>query len=106
MEIFLKDNKVMQYVDHIIDLKQQGDTIAINALIDSKDTEYVTLKDVGFTFIKLMDDFVNYVDDLEELLRVLVQNLPKETQEAIELQLTKLNDDTSDNKTGGNTTNE
>lgn len=74
-------NKILEYIEDIIYFKRHHDSEGMMALQREGKEQSVTLEDVGFAFIDLMDDLTKYVDISQALtemrLRAIVECLPQ-----------------------------
>jgi hypothetical protein len=74
-------NKILEYIEDIIYFKRHNDSEGMMALQREGKGQSVTLEDVGFAFIDLMDDLTKYIDTSQALtemrLRAIVECLPQ-----------------------------
>jgi hypothetical protein len=77
-------NKILEYVEDIIYFKRHEDKEGLAALQREGKAEHVTLEDVGFAFLEIMNDLTHYVDTSQALmemrLRAVVECLPQAEQ--------------------------
>jgi hypothetical protein len=91
------DNKILDYINDIIYFQRHNDKEGMEALIREGEAEHVTLKDVGFAFIDIMDDFTAYVDASQGLtevrLRAIVEGLDEKAISEIHKKFKEAEDD-------------
>lgn len=63
-------NRILQYLEDIIYFKRHDDKEGLAALQREGETESVTLKDVGFAFLSIVDDISNHIDTSQALMEV------------------------------------
>jgi hypothetical protein len=77
----MEKNKILEYIEDIIYFKRHNDSEGMMALQREGKEQSVTLEDVGFAFIDLLDDLTKYVDTSQALmemrLRAIVECLPQ-----------------------------
>lgn len=90
-------NKVLEYIEDIIYLKRNHDGQGLLALQREGKDKQVSLEEVGFAFISIMDDFTHYVDASQGLMemrfKVLVDSLDDETRAKVLQQFEEAEDD-------------
>jgi len=97
-------NKILQYIEDIIYMKKHEDKEGMAALQREGEAESVTLKDVGFALLSLMDDVAIHVDTSQALMEMrllaLVSCLDEETQIKIQKVFAEHEDDLFDEPEG------
>lgn len=97
-------NKILQYIEDIIYMKKHEDKEGMAALQREGEAESVTLKDVGFALLSLMDDVAVHVDTSQALMEMrllaLVSCLDEETQIKIQKVFAEHEDDLFDEPEG------
>ncbi|BEU14621.1 hypothetical protein [Bacillus phage CM1] len=90
-------NKVLAYIEDIIYLKRNHDGQGLLALQREGKDKQVSLEEVGFAFISIMDDFTHYVDASQGLMemrfRAFVDSLDDETRARVLQQFEEAGDD-------------
>lgn len=91
------ENKLLSYFDKIITLKLNNDKEGLKALQKEGREVNVTLADVAFTFIDMIDTLLDYIDAYQSLsesrLRAIVSCLDRDTQNKIIEEFNKAGDD-------------
>lgn len=97
-------NKILQYLEDIIYMKRHDDKEGLASLQHEGEAESVTLKDVGFAFLSILDDLSTHVDTSQALteirLRAIVSCLDEETQIKILNEFIEAEDDMFDEPEG------
>lgn len=90
-------NKVLAYIEDIIYLKRNHDGQGLLALQREGKDKQVSLEEVGFAFISIMDDFTHYVDASQGLMemrfKAFVDSLDDETRARVLQQFEEAGDD-------------
>lgn len=90
-------NKILEYIEDIIHFKRHDDNEGLVALQREGKAESVTLEDVGFAFLDIMDELTQYADISQALtevrLKVIVAALAEETQLKIYKEFSEAEDD-------------
>lgn len=69
------DNEILEYMEDIIYFKKHDDKEGLQALIDEGVDKNVTLRDVGFTFLQVMDDLTDYVHASQGLTEMRLREI-------------------------------
>ena len=76
-------NKIIEYVEDILYFKRHNDSHGMMALRKEGKDEHVTLEEVGFAFLEILEDLTTYVDPsqaaMELRLRAIVDCLDDNT---------------------------
>lgn len=103
------NNKVLQYLEDIIYMKRHDDKEGLAALQREGEAESVTLKDVGFAFLSIVDDISTHIDTSQALtemrLKAIISCLDPETQIKILDEFVEAEDDLFDGPEGEEETN-
>jgi hypothetical protein len=79
-----KNKRILEYIEDMIYLKHNNEQEALKVLQHEGRTEYVTLEDVGFALMDIVDDLANHVDTSQALtemrMRAIVYSLPDDIQ--------------------------
>ncbi|UXQ88971.1 hypothetical protein Thu_128 [Bacillus phage Thurquoise] len=90
-------NKILTYIEDIIYLKRNHDGQGLLALQREGKDKVVTLEEVGFAFMSVMDDFTHYVDASQGLMemrfKALVDSLDDEIRAKVLQQFEEAGDD-------------
>ncbi|AID17867.1 hypothetical protein JBP901_gp155 [Bacillus phage JBP901] len=93
----INSNKILAYIEDIIYLKRNHDGQGLLALQREGKEKQVSLEEVGFAFMSIMDDFTHYVDASQGLMemrfRALVDSLDDETRARVLQQFEEAGDD-------------
>lgn len=66
----MSKNKILEYLEDIIYFKRNSDSEGMEALRREGRAESVTLEDVGFALIDIIDDLARHVDTSQALTEV------------------------------------
>lgn len=83
-------NKILQYIEDIIYMKKHEDKEGMAALQREGEAESVTLKDVGFAFLSLMDSVAAHVDTSQALMEMRLLALVSCLDEEIQIKIQKV----------------
>lgn len=93
----MSKNEILEYVEDIIYFKRHNDEESLVALRQEGRQKYVTLEDVGFAFLEVIDDLTKYTDVSQAItevrLKAIVYSLPEEIQEEIYKKFEQAEDD-------------
>lgn len=90
-------NRVLDYIEDILYFKKNEDKEGLEALKKEGREKYVTLEEVGFAFLEVVDDLIKYVDVSQAVtevrLKAIVASLPEATQKLILAKFDEAEDD-------------
>lgn len=89
-------NNIIKYVEGIVFFRDTNDKEGLESLRQDGKGEYVTLEEVGFALVEIIDTLASYTDlaeaIAEERLKAIVSSLPKDIQEVIHTKFDEVSD--------------